>query len=626
MRVSRLALLSTVLAVVAGDPLLVAQVEPVCLQNVTMNPGAFEPWVVYKYLKVNGPFVQTVSKDKMGGQTLHIQNSAQPILSESFGCVKEDNEWKARVNTASLNSNILSIKLDDGVRDSQFATANYVEMCLLQDISLYRSMDGMLGLRLDYGKCMTAGKRAIIMVGVRKVPDRVDVGNATNLRGFFQGVCGNGTSAFNTVLQFANAQLVRSQSSTCFAISADMVDISALDKTAFPRCFPDSVVFTLLDVADDFPLFPVEETDYDWLLSQLPVETGQNGDDDPCAPLNQPKQMVGEVVMDRLCVSFDGLADSVCTNQCGPKFCTEDPNSASTTPFLPFSPPALCIDCEWHEAIYAFIATGLVVMFSYLTYLSHSMSWVAAWYFVDLPGQPKNSFGALSPTQQPFHDKTSITSLCCRCCPSFCLPVRHEGVNEQMWRAACIGFFFSTMFWSFFWYFAINIIDWLFTVYVLNQELCIRLWGFQYNFDMDAYNAVNGTSIFTDFRTGLETHDNTLGLSLDDRGRFIFPFPDDLVNIDWCPFRLLPLIIATWLSTFILMCYWRADNKVSIMKTTITQQVIQSEEGLMGPMSAVGGSAHGTAGMFTKVLGFMGGQHVPSTAHQYSSMALRTSS
>merc|ERR1719162_1374937 len=85
-------------------------VQPVCIYNMSLSPGAFVPWVVYKYLKVNtGGFLRTAPKDLMGAQTLLLQNANVPMRASWFQCVRENNEWKARVRSSQLAKNILTM-------------------------------------------------------------------------------------------------------------------------------------------------------------------------------------------------------------------------------------------------------------------------------------------------------------------------------------------------------------------------------------------------------------------------------------------------------------------------------------------------------------------------------------
>jgi len=583
-------------------------VLPVCVNaaNKFADPmfpkrkASFTPWVVYKYLKANGPFIQTVSKDQMGGQTLKVQNAGVPLQVADFTCIKEGNEWKARVLDEAINKNLLTIKLFDGWCDNEILTGNFsaeclnrppIEKCLLQDISLYRAAGPSLGLRLDYGNCpisaapetrLPGTKKAIIMVGLKRVPDSSTTALETpNLKGFFEDVCDvKNPAALPATTQFDLTKAkAPNANGTCFAATADMEDISALDQMSDAPCFNDAVVWTLLDVNNRFPVLPVMDSDYAWLLSKLPAPDASSVCDEV------PHQVLGQVKMDRVCVHFEGLQDVTCANTCG-KICNStfaagDPTMTTTPPI----PPAICIDCEAYEIIYALIATCLVVMLSYYTYLSNSLSWVATWFFVPLEhasGQPSphEFFGDLQQSNMTTHNKA----------------------NKHLYWPATLGLLAICGVWSFIIYYAINILDML-GCWLIGMEQCVRVWGFQYMFDESHYLSVNGT--YTQMR---EEH-----LTLDERGRWIWPLvgPRRMINIDWCPGRLLPMIFATWLSAWFLMCWWRSEQKISIMKTTIKQEIISEEQGLMTGMSAVGGTATGAGGMLTKTLAFFGGGYVP---------------
>jgi len=587
-------------------------VQPVCLSEdnpespryLKTLPGAFKPWVAYKYLKANGPFVTTVSKDLMGGQTLKVQNAGTPLNVSDFNCVKEDNEWKARVLDTSLLKDILTIKLFNGwcdVQKSQYAISGQglpwwcfkpVEKCLLQDISLYRSMDDMVGLRLDYGHCpisladahLPVTKQATILVGLRRVHDhtRSSYSNDTirmtpNVRGFFDALCytkDSTLSASETSLDLNKAK-EPDVAGTCFAASADMEDVSALNQFDSKPCFTGFTVYSLLDVNNRFPVLPVMDADYEWLLSKLPVGRNQ---------CNAKNAMYGAVKMDRVCVEFEGMQDQVCKNTCG-KVCSSNIINTGTTTPGPAIPPAICIDCEMYEAIYAIIATFLVVMLSYYTYLSNSMSAISMWSSFELPGSPHEKFGELQATNFP----------------------THQQVNKDLFWPAVLGLFFISMAWSFIVYYTINLLDTLWC-YMICHPQCIRLWPFQYAFDEAHYLSVNGT-----FAQQQLSH-----LTQEEAGRWILAWdgPRRMINIDWCPGRLMGLIVATWFATWFLLCWWRAEQKVAVKKTIIKTETITEEHGLFSPMVAVGGTATaGAGGMLTKTLAFFGGSYVPNAAN-----------
>jgi len=361
-------------------------------------PGAFPPWLVYKYLKVNTPYVSTAQKDIMAGSTLDILNADAPIKASQFQCVQQDNEWKARVRSEFVVNNILTVERDDGmggnctwpehgvdpnpehrgkfgvdqngrfgyhpdehgvpVRDEngqpipcrepsvQQCTEpdncktvlgaftgrrrgrHIVSRCLLQDISLYRSMGGMLGLRLDYGHCPTgiAGpskKQAFIMIGLKMVNDPGKPCSAENsgtsfsnalchnytgtwqprVREFFEGICtaegqegARAAGILDTLAMELNQNWDASSADPiaglnkpmCWATSADMEDMLPLDPLDNPPCFDEGIAYTLLDHNNKFPTIPVPESDYKALLAKLPV--GVHVADDPCAPVNQAKK------------------------------------------------------------------------------------------------------------------------------------------------------------------------------------------------------------------------------------------------------------------------------------------------------------------------------------------------
>jgi len=560
--------------------------KSVCIASMNLPAGGFEPWHVYKYLKVNtagtviNGFIRTPEKDIMGGQTLTIMNANIPLLASQFQCVRQDNEWKARVQSAFLPNNILTMQRDNGISNTpnKPEAAHIVSECLLQDVSLYRTLGGLLGLRLDYGHCTIPAqttKQAFIMVGLKKVPDTVAVAATPGVRGFFEAVCERPNPApvgsIDEALDIKKTQTLGANA--CFWSSADMEMMSPLNPQALNnKCFNEAVAYAVYDSNNKFPVLPIRETDYNYLLSKLPAAEAVS---DPCAPTNQPKKLYGYVTMDRVCVKLQGID---CATSCG-KWCNSTtPNTAGTSNG-PWMPPPMCIDCEMHESIYAILGTLFVVTMTYYSYLSATLSAVATWFYVPLPGYPEKDFLDINDNNMPYSAE----------------------VNPPLSCSTRLALFLGTGLWSIFAFYFMNLLDWA-VCQLFRLEQCIRVFPYQYWFSTDFYKHVNGTAY----------DEHLLSLSDDHRGRWIWGQPTKELNIDVCPYRLWPMIVITWFSAYFLFCWWRSEQRVTIMKTVVTQTIIREEEGLGGGMASVGGGhTGGVPGMLTKTLAFLGGGMVP---------------
>jgi hypothetical protein len=547
---------------------------------MSLNPGTFKPWMVHKYLKANSAgFIRTAAKDIMGAQTLTLMNANIPIRASQFTCVREDSEWKARIKNSELVKNVLTLLRDNGMGGMLPggvpcpACAHIVSECLLQDISLYRTMSGVIGLRLDYGHCtipQNSKKQAFIMIGLKRVPDTIDRKTLPDVMGFFNQICEApavvlplGVPAPDPAIDLNKA---RAPKGRCFLESVDMEDMQPLDPQLEKPCFEESVAYSAFDENNQFPTLPVTDTDYKWLLSKLPAQPDTN---DPCTPTAQ--KMYGYVTMDRVCVKLQGID---CINQCG-KWCNATKVQNVTTSGIGWLPPPICIDCEWSESLYAFFATFIVVVLTYYSYLSTTMAAVATWFYVPLPGNPEQDFNDLSDGNLP----------------------RHEAVNSKLSFSAMLALLFTTGIYSIFAYLLVNFLDWAVCT-AFQWEQCIRIFGYQYHFSTSFYHHVNGTAH--------QAH--MLAVGHDHRGRWIWPFPSSEINIDVCEYRLVGMTVVTWLSAWFLFMWWRSEHKVAIMKTVVTQTLIAEEEFAGARMGA---AATGTAGMFTRTMAFLGGGRVP---------------
>jgi hypothetical protein len=286
---------------------------------------AFEPAIVYQYLKAPAPLLSTEDKDDMGGRILNIKHADRAMEARMFHCVKQPNEWKARVKHPQAN--ILTLELSGGTAQPN----DLKELCLLQDITLVRTQS-QLALRLDYGFCplpqAQSGTKAMVMLGLEIVPDTPEFqGKTPGIKDFFEGVCGT-TTAMSAALDFKKAQAYHDQtrgyrSDHCFVGSADRLNMKS---AAVTPCFNEANVYTFLTEDDAFGVLPITQSEFAWLSHQIPFT--------PPDVTAKPIKAYGEVKVDRVCVYFDGITTSSgkqCNNACG-KWCrsTEETNVAQT--------------------------------------------------------------------------------------------------------------------------------------------------------------------------------------------------------------------------------------------------------------------------------------------------------
>jgi len=477
-----------------------------------MNPGAFAPWITYKFLQVNTPFVRTNSKLLMGGQTMTIRNVANGISSTNFHCVKEDNEWKARVNNAAQHIAAFVLDYLAGYPPNEVLTET--AKCWLQDISIFRTKDGIPGLRFDYGFCpighLVTGEQSFILIGLKKVRD----GTPTpGLVDFFKGVCSNSPASLMNLTRGMN----------CSGSSVDFLQMKP-----FGTCFKESSAFTILDRDNGFPVFPVTDTDWAWLQSQLPVEAAN---ENPCAPSPVPKITYGEVVVDRMCLRLDGVSEcsKYCTKYCEP-FLSGNTTTGTTT--MPINPP-ICFDCEWYmEALTSLFATYIAI------WLSHSC-WECfgqrgyAWYYHTL-GKGRDD--------SPYSPMLTSANQ----------SVLHSGVRPDIFAFSVVSMGFMSLFWTISAFYLVNLIDYVFEEVIFGWDMCLKLWSFEFDVSK-AWN--DGTNIM------------------------VPPNQD-------CWFRFLALIIITWLSIWFLFSYWQYWKVAAVREIITTEkEFVEMEVGGFGMMS-----------------------------------------
>jgi len=415
-------------------------------------------------------------------------------------------------------------------------------------------------MRLDYVDCgYGPAKKATILVGLRKVPETTET---PGLAAFFQDVCGAKPGA-----QKANLSLrLKTEFPKCWANSADMQLLTS-DKD----CFDAALVITLLDTANHFPIFPVKDSEWAWLLSVIarpehPLAAADvhapAPDPNPCAKPAPPPQEIfpkvyGNLLADRLCVAMPEMG---CDNECG-KTCgavralsVGDPKKSCTA----------CFDCEIDEMLYAVLATLLafnVVQFIYKSCLEKSMQWL----FNEGRVHPKTA------VSHQVWDSNTYSDLQ--------MPTTHNqgGVHDNYhpntgYGCAVLSMGIVSFFISVGSYYLLNMIQYLIVVKGQGKEMCVKLF---------------------DFQTNLATNSSTWQSW--DEGAQIVGFwswgADRVVDCynDVCPQRLLGLMICTWLSLWSIFAYWRREwaAKATVMK-------LQEKSHYM--ISGAGGGGGGAGG------------------------------
>jgi hypothetical protein len=409
--------------------------------------------------------------------------------------------------------------------------------CKLESISLYKSPGGIPAMRWDYGNCPVGiAKKASIIVGLKKVADSVPT---PELGAFLNDVCydeGQETVQ-DAVLDFSvfrdntppPAWNETKSKPLCWVNSADVALF-----TSSHNCFEPGMIITFTDQNNHFPVFPVKAADWDWLISKLPTTPGPAQVSapvlkDPCAPVApiDPAyaHVYGSITVDRVCVSFTGLE---CDNQCG-KNCTamaeQSGQTSSTTTLAPV--PAQCYDCEFEDIVYACIATFIVF---FLTHYSYKMTTVerAEWYYQAVGGDAM--MGAIK------------------------APVAETSYRCDLFWCAIFGIVLLTLLYTVITYLILNLIHAFLIVNLIGSKICVKLYDWQ---------TANDEAALTG---GVTWHSGE-------------SYADYYIHNDVCPFRLLPLMLATWLSLLALFCYWRYFQVVAVKEVTFVETETLAAQG-----------------------------------------------
>jgi len=234
-----------------------------------------------------------------------------------------------------------------------------------------------------------------------------------------------------------------------------------------------------------------------------------------------------------------------------------------------------------HETVYAIIATPLTIIMVYLSYLAFSNSGLTVWTPVAMKETPILQH---DPHADPHREIQGGMA-----------PEHFEKNEEGTWKAVA-ALAITSMAWSIFWYYFVNLLDWC-VCEIFDLELCIRVWPWQYRFSTQYYNDHNSTAYDI----------NQNNINNNHRGRWIWFSPTSELNIGVCYQRLWGMIIVTWMSACMMFYYWRFQQKMLAKQTTHQENVIHEEHGLMGGIPTMGAADGNNGGIFTKMVEFISG-------------------
>jgi len=478
------------------------------------------------------------------------------FASSKFKCASVAYEVRAELTGAGAAD--FTIK-----KDCQSAAYAH---CTLVYVSLYKSPEGIPGMRFDY-RC--SGQKygwteSSIMIGLKKVPE----GTPTpGLGAFFKAVCTKGPA---TSLYFAS---IINQGSFQWVKSADQEIISS------PNCFDKGAIFTFLSWENYFPIFPVTESDWDYLASIIPAPWipsqhrphpvlppgGNTGPSSPCdtttpslsSPCDTTTPNVpvpvyfieyGFAVVDRICLHFPEMPGD---NKCC-KFCYQQ-TTTTTTPTRP-CPPPYCYDCTWDEIWYALLATCIVWRFMRCCCGGASVS---AFWFYWSGYDPHNG---LKPYEPMIRGPRNV----------------YDANQAPFLRVFCTTGM-SSLLVTGLTYFFINMMDFLISEVFLKKEMCIKILNFELGQSLAAH-VQGGGAIFGIF-DWYDYHYYACGIM-------------DIV----CFWRLAGLAWVTWMSVW-WVYLWALQSEMMGMKEVI---VVETEykvaEGAAAGAGAGGGAGFGWFG------------------------------
>jgi hypothetical protein len=479
-----------------------------------MPRDSWEPWVVYEQLKVNAANVKAAPKDDMGTSRLTMTGIKAPqFRASAFRCAKTSTEWRAE---QMHGGHIGRISIATQGLHTPRTT------CLLKYVSLYRTPEGIPGLRFDYDQCQGGTPQMSIMIGLRKAPNHAQV---PGLVPFIQDVCHphSGRTAF---LDFGNIPLATARQ------WASQADYQIMTNCGH-NCFNDVSILTFLNVDDHFPTLPVHDSEWDWLVQHLPMphpmfyEVGNLKD--PCSTAVVPihPEEYGCMKINRICLHFPELpGHNPCNRYCGERA----PVTVSTTvPAGPNVPRGhVCMDCAWHEFFYAVSACFLLWSFLWST------SWACGACFAG----DSNYYGHAD-YDPVYSQKNMGTARRMYERPGF-------GCSLYVRMFICLGL--RTLIEITIVYSIVHFLDFLITKAIFQQDPCIKIFGFE--------TGPRGSGIMTRSDLGF-------GWRFGSKEYLVTVWSNEV-----CPWRLVGLILVTWFTYWYCVCSFYLNGEVEEKRVT----------------------------------------------------------
>jgi len=509
-------------------------------------------------MKASTPKIDTAAKLLMGGQTLNMTGLLD-IRASKFRCEVADHEMRAVLDAGRAvlgtgdQSPVATLNVHPSLeRGSPQLGARVTTQCLLTQISMYKSVGTEIpGLRLDYDDCpFGPAKKATLLIGLRKVRD--NWGKTPGLGDFFKDACAKGSEGRrDSKLRFDHAfgTYQTAAGPGCWAQSADYTLM-----TSERNCFEPAMVFTLMDDQNHIPLFPVTDSEWEYLQKTIPTKPAVPAggvtpvDAGPCAPRTpegQPVKVYGHILQNRMCI---GMPELGCDNSCG-KVCKPPTVQSGTTTTAPQT-CTTCYDCERSEMCYAFFCTILAFVICN-TWHKHCYNGICAGRFI-------GTSAFESSTQRSWNSDMRMPEQ-----PYSQISPPLKALNQKTWPGACIGMFFLSFVSTLLAFTIVNCLDYCISVHWYGEEMCLKVFDWQNHYYLSGY--WNGGNDRT-----LTCHNKV------------------------CFFRLWGLFAAVWFSLWGLFCHWRFFLAVTVEKNVVTNNRVVAEH---GGKSGIGMFAHGGDGL-----------------------------
>jgi len=370
------------------------------------------------------------------------------------------------------------------------------------------------------------------MIGLRKVSGNMPV---PGLIPFYKDVCNLGSDKA-AYLNLGHIPLGSAGSQ--WAAQADYQYMTS----CMGNCFDPVTMITFLNQDNKFPIFPVLAAEWDWLVSQLPepppvyyeIDQMKN----PCSTETVPiyPEEYGCMKVDRLCLWFPELhGNNKCERPC---------NSVTPITTTPKVPIGECFDCYWEEVWYTIVAAYLVYQFSrcFSQIIVVRYNQIICWV---IGGDAMNQYSPMSTGRGRNMQSLSM-----------------QLDSSSYWRAVPL-YFFGTLFLTVFVYGLLHLLDIMVSVWWLNRELCLRIFGWTTCNKADGY------------------------WTWGDNGYQVYIY--DVA----CFWRLVGEVFACWFCFFFLIQYWHYSLNIAVKEVSIIE-----EETIEGEYAEGGAAAGGAAGGF----------------------------